>query len=229
MSKKSQKPSNGNGSEDDLVSEELELTLNMLSVEGVAGAQFDVMTVEEALWFETNRDRYLEEYRFENNADLQDLDRLLGLELLSYRYASWAIKGTGFDYANQMYDEKVAREQKQKIDQEIRLIKKHMGMDRKGRIGDEQESVSEYLKNLLHRAEDFGVHRDNQIAKAIDLFNELKKLVGLYERTDERERAQLSVNMEDIFGWIRDIAIPEYDAIDDAFRKNQRLWHHEVA
>ena len=33
---------------------------------------------------------------------------------------------------------------------------------------------------------------------------------------------------EDILHWIIEVAIPEYDALDDAFRVNQRIWIKEV-
>ena len=78
------------------------------------------------------------------------------------------------------------------------------------------------------RAKEFGVHRDEQNAKSQDLFNELKKLVGLYRRTDEEERKHLSVDLPDILEWIENVAIPEYDAIDDNFRKNQKLWIRDI-
>ena len=175
----------------------------------------------------SNLKRYQDEYRFDNIADLQDLDRLLGMEMLSWRYQSWLARGT--DYEGNIFDEKAARDHKQKTDQEIRLLKAAMGMARKARVESEQESTAEYLRNLLRRAEEFGIHRDHQIAKSIDVMNELKKLVGLHGRCDEEERKHLGVELVDIFEWIRDVAIPEYDAIDDAFRMNQLLWIKEVS
>lgn len=201
----------------------------IIKVKGASGAQFDVLTVHEQKWFKDNMKKYLAEYRFENIADLQDLDRLLGLELLSYRYSSWLISGGGLDYDGMQFDETAIRSQKQKTDQEIRLIKKHMGMDRKGRIEDEKQSAAEWTRTLLRRAKEMGVHRDNQIAKSIDLFHELRKLIGLHKRSDEEERRHLGVELVDIFQWIEDVAIPEFEAIDDAFRKNQRLWIKDVS
>ncbi len=195
-------------------------------VKGASGVELFEIYRQEATWFENNLKRYMEEYRFENIADLQDLDRLLGLELLSYRYAHWMIRGV--DYDGLSFDEKAIRDHKNKMDTEIRLIKAHMGMNRKSRVESEQQSVSEYLSELLRRAREFGVHRDTQIAKALDLMAELKKLVGLHDRTDDEERTMLGVHADQIVSWIRDVAIPEYDAIDDAFRKNQRLWIKRV-
>lgn len=199
----------------------------LVDVAGASGAEFQVMNHDEKAWFEATMQLYLDQYKFSNVSDLQDIDRLLGLELLSYRYSNWLIRET--DYDGLSFDEQAVRNHKQKIDQEIRLIKTHMGMGRKHRVESEQQSTAEYLKNLLRRAEEFGVHRNMQVAKAMDLFNDLKALVGLHDRTDEEEAAHLGVGTDDILNWIRDIAIPEYDAIDDAFRKEQRLWIREVS
>jgi hypothetical protein len=148
------------------------------------------------------------------------------MELLSYRYASWLIQG--HDYDNLAFDEKFVRDHKQKMDQEIRLTKQHMGMNRKARVESEQQSVGEYISNLLRRAEEFGVHRDLQVNKAFDLLQEVMKLVALHDRTDEEERHHLGVDATQIIGWVREVAIPEFHAIDDAFRQNQRIWIKDV-
>lgn len=200
---------------------------NTLFVRGESGTEFEVLTKDEKDYFEMNLAKYKSEYRFENVSDLADVDRMLGLELLSYRYTAWLIKG--FDYFGLQFSEKDIRDHKQKVDTEIRLLKKNMGMDRKGRVESEAESVSEYLRNLLRRAGEFGVHRDTQIAKALDLFNDLKTMIGLHDRTDEEERRHLGVEESQIVEWIRNEAIPEYDAIDDEFRINQRTWIKDVS
>lgn len=198
-----------------------------LFVRGESGTEFEVLTTDEKDYFETNLTKYKSEYRFENVSDLADVDRLLSLELLSYRYTAWLMKGS--DYDGLQFSEKDIRDHKQKVDTEIRLLKKNMGMDRKGRVESEAESVSEYLRNLLRRAGEFGVHRDVQIAKSLDLFNDLKTMIGLHDRTDAEERRHLGVEEFQIIEWIRNVAIPEYDAIDDAFRKNQRTWIKDVS
>lgn len=201
--------------------------VNTLIVTGVASdAEFEVLTVEEKDIYEATMKKYLTDYKFDNISDLQDLDRLVALELLSYRYSAWLIKG--FDYEGLQFAEKDVRDHKQKVDVEIRNLKKSLGMDRKNRFESEQQSVSEYISALHRRAREFGIHRDNQIAKAMDLFEDLKTMIGLYDRSDEEERRELGVDQEQIMEWIRNTAIPEYDAIDDAFRKNQRLWIQEV-
>lgn len=211
---------------DDVVTNDPHYT-GTLYVRGLSGQELEVAHEDEKHWFEMNLQKYQSEYRFENVADLQDVDRLLGLELLSYRYTAWLMRGK--DYDGLEFHEKDVRDHKQKIDAEIRLLKKHMGMDRKGRVESEQESVAAYLQNLLRRANEFGVHRNNQIAKAIDILNDLKTMVGLYYRCDEEERSELGAEKEDIWNWIVETALPEYDEIDDAFREEQRLWIKEVS
>lgn len=198
----------------------------LIAVEGASGTEFHVISEEEARWFKSTLDRYHKQYDFDNIADLQDLDRLTALELLSYRYAAWLIRES--DYDGNVFDEKAVREHKDKVDKEIRNIKAHMGIGRKSRVESEQQSVADYLTDLLNRAKEFGVHRDDQIAKATDLFNELKTQIGLYRRSDEEERRHLHVEMSDIFDWIENVAIPEYDKIDDNFRKNQKLWIQDI-
>lgn len=200
--------------------------VNTLFVRGLSGQELEVANADEKSWFETNLQKYRSEYRFENIADLQDVDRLLGLELLSYRYTAWLMRGV--DYDGLQFDEKATRDHKQKIDSEIRLLKKHMGMDRKGRVESEQESVANYIQNLLRRAQEFGIHRNDQVAKALDLMNDLKTMVGLYHRCDEEERRELGAEIDDIWKWINETMIPEYDEVDAAFRKEQRLWIQEV-
>lgn len=191
-------------------------------VAGATKTVFDVLADIEVMWWERALAGYLDQYKFDNIADLQDLDRLLQSELLSFRWGNWLAREA--DYDSNVIDEKVIRSSLMEKDREIRLLKKHMGMDRKGRIESESQSTADYLSELKRRAKEFGVHRDQQVAKAIDLFMDLKTLIGLNSRTDAQEQAELAVTEKDIIQWIRDYAIPEYEAIDDAFRKNQTLW-----
>jgi hypothetical protein len=201
-------------------------TPQTFSVEGASGAPFELIHKLEVDWWEGAKKKYLSHYSFDNIADVQDLDRLLFSELLAYRYGYW-LANDG-DYDNNAIPEKETRDSLNKTLTELRLLKKHMGMDRRGRIESQSQSVADYLSNLKLRAKEFGIHRNNQIAKAIDLFSELETLVGLHDRCDEQERAELGVTEPDIMNWVRETAIPEFNSLDDAFRKEQRYWIREV-
>ena len=200
-----------------------------IKVIGASGAEFEVLNDLEKAWWNTNLKRYQDNFKFDNASDLQDLDKVLMGELISYRIGNWLLRDA--DYDGRSIDEIVDKLKRQKgdIDKETRLLKDSLGMNRARRQDSTQQSVADYLENLRLRAKEFGVHRDNQIAKAIDLLNELFTLVGLHDRCDEEERAHLKVNPEDILAWVRETARPEYDKIDAAFRKNQRLWIKDVS
>lgn len=201
----------------ELQEEEAEVT-----VEGASGTEFHVLTTEEARWFGDAIERYQEQYNFENIADLQDLDRLLALELLSYRYANWLIRDS--DYDGNTYDEKAVRDHKDKIDKSLISLKTQMGIGRKNRVESEQQSVADYLQNLLQRAGEFGVHRDKQNTEILNWYMELRAKIGLHGRSDDEERTHNKVHLDDIFVWIRDEMIPAVDEIDNHFRDNQKYW-----
>jgi hypothetical protein len=181
-----------------------------------------VLTREEAVWFEESLDRYKEQYNFDNIADMQDLDRLLSMELLSYRYANWMIRET--DYEGAQYDDKAVRETKDRIDKQILQLKAHLGIGRKNRVESEQQSVSDYMGELLKRANQFGVHRDSQNAEILNWFMELRAKVGLHERSDDEERTHNRVHIDQIYEWIKDELLPAVDKLDDNFRENQKYW-----
>ena len=77
--------------------------VNLYTVVTPAGSELHLQTQEEADWYESRRDRYQADNMFPNISDLQDLDRLLMLEVLSYRWGLWM--GQGFDYLMTRVDE----------------------------------------------------------------------------------------------------------------------------
>lgn len=200
-----------------------------MKVVGASGAEFEVLHEMEVDYWNSAREKYLDQFKFENISDLQDLDRVLVGEVLCFRWGSWLMRET--DYDGRSIEELTDKLKKQKIEQEkeTRILKEKMGLNRAHRQDSEQQSIAEYLQTILKRAKEFGVHRDEQIAKAIDLLMETFTQVGLYYRSDEEERAHMKVNPEDIIHWLWTVAKPEFDAIDEAFRKNQVLWIKEVS
>jgi hypothetical protein len=70
-----------------------------------------------------------------------------------------------------------------------------------------------------------GLHRENQLQKALSLFNELSALIGTHARMDDVERKEREMTKEDIWKWIEEVAIPEYQALDAYFREHvQKMW-----
>jgi hypothetical protein len=199
------------------------------TVIGASGAGYEVLNQEEKSFWNKGLERYVTQFKFENIADLHDLDRVLMGELLCHRWGSWLIREA--DYDGRSIEEIADKLYKQKLDQEkeTRILKEKMGLNRARRQDSESQAVHEYVTSLLRRAKEFGVHRDEQIAKSIALLHEVFTQVGLYYRTDEEEQAHLGVTPLEILNWINTVARDEFNDIDDAFRKNQRLWIKEVS
>lgn len=194
-----------------------------ISVSLPSGANFWVLTDSEKEYVEERVKLYMTHNHFVNVSDLQDIDRMVTSELLVYRWALWMSKQV--DYYNQPIDEKQLAQQVNAYSTELRQLKRSLGIDKVSRDrqrGD--DSVVAYLDNLGTRAKEFGVMRDRQSSKSIELFQQLKSLLTFYDNADEIERRENGVTAEEIFDWIRNIAIREFDSIDDEFRKSQKMW-----
>jgi hypothetical protein len=192
-----------------------------------SGGTFFVDKRETAYFSERVR-RYLSDNHFTNVADLASLDQILVLELLVWRWGIWVSQQR--DYWGDPIDEKGYGKQIKELAGELRQLKASLGIDKVTRDKQRgEESVDKYLANLRARAKDFGVKREKELGKALELFNELKSLVVLHYNSTDDERREMKVKATDVLEWIRDVAMPEYDKIDDHFRKNnQRFWIRDM-
>lgn len=167
---------------------------------------------------------YMSQNIFVVISDIQDVDRLLILELMVHRWSHWL--SVSEDYWGDAIDSNETQKQVKEWSVECRQLKKQLGLDKVTR--DKQkgdDSVAAYLMELGRRAKEFGVMRETQLDKALELFNQLRALVTLHQNTDEIEQREQHVTMADVFEWLVEIAIPEYVAIDDHFRKHaQQMW-----
>ncbi len=187
-----------------------------------SGSELHLMREEEAEWYESRRDRYQTDNAFPNISDLQDLDRLLMLEVFSYRWGLWLAQG--FDYLMSRVDENDLTKKLKDYSVEIRLLKASLGIDKSTRDKEKGESLSDYTDKLLERAKFFGYHRNQQYETAVTKFYELRSMVMTYDRCDEDERQILDLSYESIFEWIRDNAIKDWDQLSEDFRKSQTMW-----
>lgn len=189
-----------------------------------SGATFDVLNEAEKDYIESIGQRYTTDNKFVNASDLQDLDRILIMELMVWRWTHWVSKDE--DYFGEPIDDKL-RDYIQKYSQEIRLLKANIGIDKKSRDRERGESVAQYIENLGVRAMEFGVMRNEQAVKAITLWRELRALVTLHDNCNAKERKINSCEVEDILDWIRAVG-EEFDEIDRKFREGeQKYWIRE--
>lgn len=194
----------------------------LYTVHSPSGSDLNLQTQEEADWYESRRDRYLTDNAFPNVSDLQDLDRLLMLEVLSYRWGLWMAQG--FDYLYARVDEGQLKNNIKEYSVEIRLLKSSLGIDKATRDKEKGESLSDYVGNLLNRAKMFGYHRNEQYELAVTKFYQLRSMVMTFDRCDDEERAMLDLSHESILEWVRENVIKEWDEHSEAFRKEQAIW-----
>lgn len=200
-----------------------------LQVQSVSGEPFKVLSAAEVRWFNDSRDSYLKQTKFTETTDLRDLDRLLVQELLVFRLSQF-LSG-GVDYEGFEVDETLLRRNVREYSEQITRLKESMGLTKRARDdalagGD----LNAYIANLQQRAQIFGVHRENQLKRALVLMNELSSIVGSFDRSDNEERHRLGFEDEkEIVGWIRTTMLPEFKQIDEHFRANeQRYWIRQM-
>lgn len=188
------------------------------------------MTEVEARWFTQSRDTYMAQTRFTETTDLRDLDRLLIMELMIFRLSQHLAQGKdyfGFD----IEDEALLRRNIREYSEQITRLKSSMGLTKSAR--DEANNSGDWATvwtNLRIRAKEFGIHRENQLTKALVLMNELSSILGAYDRSDKEERQKLGFENEtEIVDWIRQTMMPEFKAVDEHFRTHsQKYWIREM-
>jgi len=187
-------------------------------VDLVSGGAAEVLTQAEVDWFNSARTRYMAQARFTDHTDLADLDRLLGMELLLYRWNQWVMSGS--DYDNRRIDDMELAKKIREASTAISALKDNMGLSKKSRDAG-ASSVSEKWADLLRRARAFGYAREEQTRAALLLMNELSAIVESYHRSDDEERRKLGFPDEhSIVEWVRTNALPRFREVDAHFRAN---------
>lgn len=192
---------------------------DLIPVKLPSGAEHLVYRLEMG-YFTSLVKRYLTDNAATNISDLQDLDRIVVMETMLWRWGTWLSQRS--DYLFDPIDEKDIGRQMKDISMEVRQLKSSLGIDKLTR---EKESgagsVPDYLDKLRQRAKAFGIMRETQVDKALELFHELAAKMTLHDNANEREAAELKITTEDLLDWIRKEAIPEFNAIDEHFRSKE--------
>ena len=198
-------------------------------VQLLSGENLVVMTEVEARWFTGTKDKYLAETKFTDTTDLQDMDRLMCLELLMFRWNQHLAAGR--DYDQNLVDDDLLRKQVKEQSEAITKLKQSLGLDKKSRDAALNEgNFNAWFMDVKRRAKLFGIHRENQLHKALALMNELSSIIGSYDRSDEEERKKIGFESdEQIVAWCRDHMLPEFRAVDEYFIEHeQKLWKRDL-
>lgn len=201
----------------------------LFRVELCSGEGLMVQTEVEQRWFNDTKAKYLTETKFTDTTDLQDMDRLLCLELLIFRWNQHLAAGQ--DYHSNLVDDDLLRKQVKEQSDAITKLKQSLSLDKRSRDQALNEgNFATWFADVKRRAKLFGIHRENQLNKALALMNELSGIVGAYDRSDEEERRKIGFEKpEDILDWVRNTMLPEFKAIDEHFIENeQKLWKRDL-
>lgn len=202
----------------------------LIKVKTVTGFEIEVMGRTEAKYFRDQMALYLAENKFTAVTDKADLDRLLFLELLIFRWTGWLSSGKDYDgYMTQSTEDQIRKNIKE-VGPQISTIKNDLGLTKSQRDKEAFESVGQYLVDLKARAKEHGVRREKQLTTAICLVKELFSLIGTYDRSNELERSKIGLeSAEDILDWVRHSMKPDFDAVDEYFRTHQqKMWVRKV-
>jgi hypothetical protein len=196
--------------------------VTIYTVKSATGTDVHLQAKSEADWYRSQREKYQSQNHFTNISDLQDLDRLLTLEVMVHRWSTWLTQG--FNYDGEHIEPHMLKSNIADYSKEIRAIKAALGIDRVTRDKDKGETVGDYLTNLLRRAKEFGVQRNKEYETAVTLMWELINRVQTYDRCDDLERRDLNLSPESILEWVRTQVIPEWNTITTSFQDDQRMW-----
>lgn len=192
-----------------------------LEVELPSGAMFPVLNDAEYDYLEERVRLYGEHNVMRNISDMQDLDEILRKEFFLNRWGYY--QSTGKDYDGMPIDVSTLGRDSDNYARELRLAKKHLGLDKAARERQQGEnSFPVWIANLLRRAGAFGVNRNKMAAKAIELAMELIGMVTFADNCDVDEKAEFAVTDKDLLEWIRTRFKTEFEEIDQDFRENQQ-------
>lgn len=200
-----------------------------LEVMLVSGKPIEVQSRLEVEWFQETRNTYLLETKFTEATDLRDLDRLLVLELMVFRWTQWLAKGKSYD-GDFTDDEQLRRNIKEYSDQ-INKIKESMGLNKKARDASAADgNFQQWIDDIKRRAKLFGVHRVRQSTEAIVLMKEIFSVTDTFMRADAEERQKFGYKTEaDIVNWIQDVLRPRFNELDDYFLEHdQQYWAKDM-
>lgn len=204
-------------------------------------AKFEVVTLDnqrielqsrvEVDYYSKAQGKYMAENNFTAASDERALDRLVLMETLMMRWQ--AQLASGKDYQGQPLNHAEQEALRKNIKEgAITISNAHqeLGLSKAQRDKDKVESVQAYVNNLLQRAKEFGVHREESVDLIINLFNEFSAHVNAYRRANDYERGRLGFpDAESLLTWWLEDGVKRFKDADDAWRaSNQRYWRKDI-
>lgn len=198
--------------------------VHLITVNTLTGGTIEVMGQAEADRYAQAQAAYTTGIQFTEHSDKEDLERILFMELMSYRWGRWLMSGKEYD-GTIVTNEGELRRWINDYATQITKIKESLMLDKKGRETNAAQTFAERWQKLSQHARDFGIMREAQLGKALEIMNGLFSIIATYDRSDEEERRVLGFpNADSILQYIRE-SRPEFDAVDQHFRTHQqKFW-----
>lgn len=189
-----------------------------------SGAPFEALNDEESEYFRGQAAKYVEQFALVSVADLADLDLVLMLEFQIYRVNRWLSRRA--DYEGKAIDETKLRAQMTEMSRELRGVKKQLGIDKPTRDKTSgQGSPAQRIASVMARAKAFGIHRENQLDKALELSFQVIALVTYHRNANPEERRTRHIEADDVIEWLWTVYKPGFEEVDAYFREHvQRFW-----
>lgn len=197
--------------------------VDLLDVKTPTESDIQVMGQSEKDRYEKAMAAYMQ-VSFTEQSDLEDLERILFMELMIFRWSHWLMSGKEYD-GTVVGNEGELRRWIDSYQTLIVKAKESLKLDKKGRESDAAATFHERWNQLADHAKQFGIMREKQLGRALELMNALMATVRTYDRCDEEERGKIGFPDDaSIIQFFRE-QMPFYDEIDQHFRQNQqRFW-----
>jgi len=195
----------------------------MPSVTSPSGVTLRVRDGNEKKFYQNKVEMY-GKYNLEHHSDLDMLDQLLYLMLLSYRWM------TAIADADNEKEEKKVEDLPAKVKSnstEIRQILDSLQLSAKTRQSErEHDSVKNYINLLLKRAKVFKKVKDRKTIKAIENMAKMSAMLRMRRTCDNDEKDYLGLHPKQILDKFESL-ITEYKEIDEKFKEKQKTWWME--
>ena len=206
----------------DFLNDDEYIDLPKVQVTTPSGATVSLLTDLEKDYYERVSQRYQTDNKFVNMSDLQELDRILVMETMVFRWSQWVLEEK--DYFGEPIDMIGTQRNIESYSKEIRGLKKDLGIDKGTREKDQGDSLADYISKLGQRAKEFGVMRNKQAVAAITILKEVQAKLQLHLNMDDVERAEFKWNEKEFIDWLIG-KFDEFDKIDAEFRATSQKYY----
>lgn len=196
----------------------------LVKVRTPTGGEIEVMGQPEAKRYEEALKAYTTGITYTERSDFEDLEQILFMELMCWRWGRWLMSGRDYD-GNLITNDNELRRWINDYSLQITRKKESLKLDRKTRESDKTANFEQRWQQLASHAREMGVMREKQLDRALEIFMGISATIRTFDRCDEEERKKFGFETEaDIVAFIRE-QLPWFDEIDQHFRANQqRYW-----